>query len=90
MSTSPVWVKYRAHEMPEKLLTVKVNIAPNGAYDIKGAKVTTEKSKNNREVEEFDQDLFSSGLKKHGFDEDDVRISIEETLDEMQKNQDPL
>lgn len=81
-----VWVTVKHPHGLRKVLSVRVEPAEDGNYTVKGAAVKSQSKGGAKWVsEEFGPDDFSRKIAEHGFEENEVRFSIEESIEANQK-----
>lgn len=91
-----LFFKYSNPEISGKELLLKVEVEPNNAYSIRGGKISffepiSVKALSNhlkpKPDLKFTADEFSEMIRHHGFDENDVRMELEDLINSHKKDE---
>mgnify|MGYP001558674333 CR=1 FL=1 len=82
-----LYFKYKNPDNEKKKLNLTIDVEENRDYTIKSGDVHVWKAFDKWEKHAFDTDGFSKVIAEQGFDENDIRIEIEETLENIGKDE---
>lgn len=82
-----LFFKYSNPEINGKELLLKVEIEPNNSYSIKSGKINFFDFDPLKPNIVFALDDFSKTLREQGFDENDVRMELEDLIESRKKDE---